>query len=252
MEVDAHSATRPYRLTVEEVADALGTDLRNGLSESDTQQRLEQYGPNELPAEEAVSAWRRFLAQFQDVLVILLLVAAAVSAGVWALERDTPAPYEALAILAVVLLNAAMGYLQEARAEAAVAALGAMSAAEATAIRGGERRRVPASEIVPGDVILVEEGDTIPADARLIESTALQTAEAALTGESLPVAKDTAPIADEVTLGDRHKMVFSGTVATYGRGKAIVTATGMRTEIGRNAGLLKETHEEATPLQKEL
>jgi P-type Ca2+ transporter type 2C len=121
----------PYRLTVDEVADALGTDLRKGLSASDAQQRREQYGPNELLADKAVSAWRRFLAQFQDVLVILLLVAAAVSAGLWALERDTPAPYEALAILAVVLLNATMGYLQESRAEAAVAALGARQAREA-------------------------------------------------------------------------------------------------------------------------
>ena len=113
-------------------------------------------------------------------------------------------------------------------------------------------RSVPAADLVPGDVILLEEGDTIPADARVIESTALQTAEAALTGESLPVSKDTAPISDEVALGDRHNMVFSGTAVTYGHGKAIVTATGMRTEMGRIAGLLKETRDEATPLQQEL
>ena len=152
----------------------------------------------------------------------------------------------------MVLLNAAMGYVQEARAEAAVAALRAMSAAEAAVIRGGERRRIAAADLVPGDVILIDEGDTIPADARLIETAALQTSEAALTGESLPVMKDTAAIAGEAALGDRDNMVFSGTAVTYGHGKAIVIATGMQTEMGRIAGLLKATPQESTPLQREL
>jgi Ca2+-transporting ATPase len=241
-----------YRQSVEEVSESLASHLRDGLSETEARARLERDGPNELAAEPPVPPWRRFLAQFQDVLVILLLIATAVSAGLWAYERDTALPYEALAILAVVLLNATMGYLQESRAEAAVAALRALSADAATVIRDGERRRVPATEIVSGDVIMLEEGDTIPADARVVESTALQTAEAALTGESLPVSKDTAPIADDVVLGDRHNMVFSGTAVTYGHGKTIVTATGMRTEMGRIAGLLKETREEQTPLQREL
>ena len=242
----------PYRLTVDEVAALLRADVRNGLSEQEAQARLQQYGRNELVADKTIPAWRRFIAQFQDVLVVLLIIAAGVSAGLWALERDGGLPYESLAILAVVLLNATMSYLQESRAEAAVAALRAMSAAHATVIRGGERRQIPASDVVPGDIILIEEGDTIPADARLVESTALQTAEAALTGESLPVAKETGPIAGEAALGDQHNMVFSGTVATYGRGKAIVTTTGMRSEMGRVAGLLKETRKEVTPLQREL
>jgi Ca2+-transporting ATPase len=145
-----------------------------------------------------------------------------------------------------------MGYVQESRAEAAVAALRAMSAADASVIRDGERRSVPASQIVPGDVILIEEGDTIPADARLIESAALQTAEAPLTGESLPVTKGTDAIAGDAPLGDRDNMVFSGTAATYGHGKAVVTATGMRTEMGKIAGLLEATPDESTPLQREL
>jgi P-type Ca2+ transporter type 2C len=161
-------------------------------------------------------------------------------------------PYEAIAILAVVLLNAAMGYVQESRAEAAVAALRAMSAADATVIRDGERQSTLATAVVPGDIIVIEEGDTIPADARLIESVALQTAEAALTGESLPVTKDTKPIAEDVPLGDRHNMIFSGTAVTYGHGTAVVTATGMRTELGHIAGLLQRTPDEATPLQREL
>jgi P-type Ca2+ transporter type 2C len=242
----------PYRQPVDDVVASFGTHAQRGLAEDDARARLAQYGRNELAAEKPAPAWRRFLAQFQDVLVILLLIATAISAGLWFYERDAALPYEALAILAVVVLNATMGYVQESRAEAAVAALRGMSAADATIIRDGERRSVPASEIVPGDVILIEEGDTIPADGRLIDSTALQAAEAALTGESLPVTKETAPIDDDVALGDRDNMVFSGTAATYGHGKAIVTATGMDTEMGRIAGLLKETGQESTPLQREL
>ena len=241
-----------YRQPVDDLVAALGSDERRGLSDEEARSRLEREGRNELAAEKPVPAWRRFLAQFQDVLVILLLAATAISTGLWAFERDAPLPYEAIAILAVVLLNATMGYVQESRAEAAVAALRAMSAADATVIRSGERRSIAAADIVPGDVIFVEEGDTIPADARLIESTALQTAEAALTGESLPVTKDTAPIVDDVPLGDRDNMIFSGTAATYGHGKAIVTATGMRSEMGRIASLLKQTPDEPTPLQREL
>ena len=241
-----------YRQSIDDVIAALGTNVQHGLSDSDALSRLQQHGRNELVAEKPLPAWRRFLAQFQDVLVILLLVATAISAGLWAYERDAALPYEAIAIFAVVLLNATMGYIQESRAEAAVAALRAMSAADATVIRDGERRSIPATDIIPGDIILIDEGDTIPADGRLVDSTALQTAEAALTGESLPVTKDTEAIADDVPLGDRHNMVFSGTAATYGHGTAVVTATGMRTEMGRIAGLLKETHDEATPLQREL
>ena len=244
--------SRSYRQPIDDVIAALGTNVQHGLSDSEAQSRLQQHGRNELVAEKPPPAWRRFLAQFQDVLVILLLVATAISAGLWAYERDAALPYEAIAIFAVVLLNATMGYIQESRAEAAVAALRAMSAADATVIRDGERRSIPATDIVPGDIIVIEEGDTIPADGRLVESTALHTAEAALTGESLPVTKDTEAIADEVPLGDRHNMVFSGTAATYGHGTAVVTATGMRTEMGRIAGLLKDTHDEATPLQREL
>ena len=174
------------------------------------------------------------------------------SAGLWLLERDTPWPYEATAILAIVILNGVMGYLQEARAEQAVAALQRMSAAHATVVRDGERQRIAASDIVPGDIILVEEGDTIPADARLARSASLLTAEAALTGESLPVSKEIAALSGEAVLGDRHNMIFSGTAATYGRASAIVTATGMQTEMGRVAGALKSGSAETTPLQAEL
>jgi Ca2+-transporting ATPase len=241
-----------YRRPADDVVAALATDARRGLTEEEARARLHRHGPNELAAEQPVPAWRKFLAQFRDVLVILLLVAAGISGALWVYEREAALPYEAMAILAVVLLNAVMGYIQQSRAERAVAALRQMSAAHASVVRDGARRRVPATEIVPGDVILVEEGDTVPADARLIDEAALQTAEAALTGESLPVAKDTRPIHEEVGLGDRHNMVFSGTAATYGHGRGVVVATGMQTEMGRIAGMLKEAPAETTPLQREL
>jgi len=242
----------PYRQPVDDVLTTLDTDARRGLSVGEARARLERYGRNELTTEKPIPAWRKFLAQFHDVLVILLLIATVISAGLWLYERESALPYEAMAIFAVVLLNAVMGYRQESRAEQAVAALRQMSAAHANVIRDGARQSILATEIVPGDIILIEEGDTVPADARLIESTALQTAEAALTGESLPVSKDTLPITAEVGLGDRHNMIFSGTAATYGRGRAVVVATGMQTQMGRIAGMLQEAPTETTPLQQEL
>jgi Ca2+-transporting ATPase len=242
----------PYRVSADEALAALGSDARLGLSEADARARLERHGRNELTAEKPVPAWRKFLAQFADPLVILLLLATAISAGLWLLERESALPYEAIAILAVVLLNALMGFIQEARAEQAVAALRRMAAAHASVVRGGTRQSIAAVDVVPGDILLIEEGDTIAADARLIESTALQTAEAALTGESMPVSKDIAALGAAAGLGDRRNMVFSGTAATYGRGKALVIATGMQTEMGRIAGMLEATQAETTPLQKEL
>jgi Ca2+-transporting ATPase len=238
-----------YRAPVEQVLATLRTDEQAGLGTDEARARVERCGRNELRAEKPVPAWRRFLAQFQDVLVILLLIATAISAVLWWVERDQALPYEAIAILAVVVLNAIMGYVQQSRAEQAVAALRRMSAARANVIRDGTRQSVEAAELVPGDIILVEEGDTVPADARLIRSTALHTAEAALTGESQPVSKDIAPLQGDVPLGDQHNMIFSGTAVTYGRGKAVVTATGMQSQMGRIAGMLEAAPPETTPLQ---
>src|SRR5262245_17175024 len=169
-----------YQRTAEKLVDALRRDVDRGLTQSEADARLAQYGPNQLASEPPVPAWKRFVTQFRDVLVVLLLVATAISAALWFYERDSALPYEALAISAVVLLNAILGYIQEQRAESAVAALQQMAAAHAHAWRDGELRTIPASGLVPGDMMLVEEGDTVPADARVVQSTALQTAEAAL------------------------------------------------------------------------
>jgi Ca2+-transporting ATPase len=241
-----------YRQSVQDVLARLAADPQRGLSRQDAAERLERYGANELASEKPEPEWRKFLDQFTDVLVILLLIATAISAALWFYERETSLPYEALAIFAVVILNALMGYVQQSRAEKALAALNRMSSAHANVIRDGTRQSILAREVVPGDILLLEEGDTIPADARLIEAVCLQTAEAALTGESQPVGKDTAPISAEVALGDRANMVFSGTAVTYGHGRAVVTATGMQTQMGHIAGMLKAAPRESTPLQREL
>jgi Ca2+-transporting ATPase len=242
----------PYQRVVDDILAELGSDRARGLTSAEARARLERYGPNQLTAERPVPAWRKFLAQFQDMLVILLLIATAISVALWLYERSEGLPYEAIAISAVVLLNAIMGYVQGERAESAVAALRQMAAAHAHVIRDGELTSVPATEVVPGDLIVVEEGDTIPTDARVIQSTALQTAEAALTGESVPVSKEVDAISGEVGLGDRVNMIYSGTAVTYGRGRAVVVSTGMQTEMGRIAGMLADVPSETTPLQKEL
>jgi P-type Ca2+ transporter type 2C len=246
------SVKAPYRTEINEVLATVGVDQRRGLTQAEAAARLARHGRNELAAEEPPSAWKRFLAQFRGPLNLLLLVATAVSLLVWVIERESPLPYEALTILAVLLLNAVLGFVQEGRAEQALQALRQLSAAHAEVLRDGERRSVPAAELVPGDVLLLEEGSTVPADARVIEAVALQTVEAALTGESTPVTKDVAPIPMEVGLGDRTNMVLSGTLVSYGRGRAVVTATGAHTEIGAVAGLLSRTPAEETPLQREL
>jgi Ca2+-transporting ATPase len=250
--VPAEDNKPAYRQSVAEVLASWSTDAGQGLGMAEARARLDRYGRNELTAEKPVPGWKKFLSQFKDMLVVLLLVATAISTGLWLYEGDSALPYEAIAIFAIVLLNAVMGYIQTSRAEQAIAALRDMSPAEATVLRDGQRVKVAAVELVPGDVMLVEEGDTIAADARLIDATALKTAEAALTGESLPVSKDTAPITEEAVLGDRDNMVFSGTVATYGHATAVVVATGMHTEMGRIAGMLKRTPAETTPLQAQL
>ena len=228
--------------------------LRGDSSRTEAQRRLQQYGPNQLKSAPETPWWRRLLEQFQNFLVIILLVATVISIIEWLLQdpRETDLPYEAIVILAIVILNALLGYFQESRAERSVRALMALAAPETTVMREGERQRIPAHDIVPGDIVLVEAGDKVPADARVIESANLRTDEAPLTGESVPVTKVAQPIDEEASLGDRRNMLFASTVATYGRGRAVVVATGMESEVGRIAGLLEAAEKEPTPLQQEL
>jgi Ca2+-transporting ATPase len=251
---DADLPTAAHRGPAEVVVAALGSDEKAGLDSAEAQRRLERHGRNRLRAAPETSWWRRLLEQFQNVLVLILLAATVISAAEWLLQdpRETALPYEAIVILAIVLLNALLGFIHEARAEKSVRALMALAAPEATVIRDGERQRIVTDEIVPGDILLTEAGDKIPADARLIDEANLYTDEASLTGESLPVHKDSRPIEGDTGVGDRRNILFSGTVVTAGRGRAVVIATGMRTEVGRIAGLLEGARQEPTPLQQEL
>jgi Ca2+-transporting ATPase len=251
---EASISAAPHREPVESVVSALGSDTARGLSGPEAQRRLDQYGPNQLKSAPETPWWRRLIEQFQNFLVIILLVATVISGIEWLLQdpRESALPYEAIVILAIVVLNAMLGYFQEARAERSVRALMALAAPESTVIRDGERQRIPAHDIVPGDIVLVEAGDKIPADARIVESANLHVDEAPLTGESVPVTKETQPIDADVGLGDRRNMLFASTVATYGRGRAVIVATGMATQVGRIAGLLEAAEKVPTPLQQEL
>ena len=251
---DAIDMTASHAVPAETVVFALGSDPARGLDRAEAQRRLQQYGPNQLASAPEIPWWKRFLEQFENFLVIILLFAIVISVIEWLLQdpRKSALPYEAIVITAIVVLNALLRFFQEARAERSVRALMALAAPESTVVREGERQRIAAHEIVPGDIILVEAGDKIPADARIIEDANLRTDEAPLTGESMPVAKSPKPVAADVGLGDRVNMLFAGTVATYGRGRAVVVSTAMNTEVGRIAGLLEAAEKEPTPLQQEL
>ena len=243
---------KPWLADADAVADALRTDLAAGLTPEEAARRLSTYGANELRGEPPVPMWRRVLAQMRDPLVALLLVAVAVSLGAWVVEGAEGVPYDAVVIAVIVLLNAVLGVVQERRAEDAVAALAQMSAPTASVVRGGQQERVPARDVVPGDVLVLAEGDTVPADARLFSVASLHVAEASLTGESEAVSKQPATLRGPTALGDRTSMVFGGTAVTRGTGRAVVTATGMAAETGKIAQLLSETEQEPTPLQREI
>ena len=245
-------STEAWRREAEEVAAALGTSVSKGLTVAEAAARLARFGPNRLEAAQRVPGWRKFLGQFADPLIYLLLAAVVVSLVAWILEGGEAAPFDAIVIASIVVANAVFGYAQEARAEQAVAALQRMAAATAGVVRDGREERVLATEVVPGDVLLLAEGDAVAADGRLIEAASLTVAEASLTGESEAVLKDVAPIAHQVGLGDRVNMVFSGTAVARGRGRAVVTATGMATEMGNVARLLGRMEAQSTPLQREV
>jgi Ca2+-transporting ATPase len=232
-------------LPVEEVMGRLSS-TRTGLSSDEVRRRLTEYGPNELLSTDQVSSWTVFANQFKNVLIIILLIATAVSAFLGH-------GLESLVIAVIVLFAILLGFVQEYRAERAIEALKKMAAPFATVLRDGEEMRIPARDLVPGDLIKLTIGDRIPADARLVEVINLKADESSLTGESVSVDKQSASLTDEgLPLGDRNNMVYSGTVITYGRGLAVVTATGMLTEFGKITGMLKAVHKKKTPLQENL
>ena len=238
-----------HTLTSEALEHELASDLEAGLAEREAERRLSTVGPNELPAAPPPSPLTIFLAQFSS-LIIWVLIGAAVVSGLLQEWID------AAAILAIVVLNAILGFLQEFRAERSLAALRKLSVATARIIRAGVMRSIPARDLVPGDLIQVEAGDRIPADCRIIYATSLQTQEASLTGESTPVGKSAEPIPQtDVPLGDRHNMLFMSTVAVSGKGRALVTATGSQTELGKIAAMIHreaQAEQEETPLQRRL
>ncbi len=241
-----------YRYPTGAVVAALESDESLGLTTTEAQARLQRYGRNELQSLPPIPAWRKLLAQFWNPLTALLLVATVISLVVWWIEKDSVFPYESFTIFAIVLLNGILGYVQEHRAERAVAALQAMAAATARVLRDGYVQTLPTASVVPGDILIIEEGDTIAADARVLEAVALRLLEATLTGESTPVSKSATSIGQEAGIGDQTNMVFSGTATSSGRGRAIATATGSQTELGRIASSLERSFEKETPLQREL
>jgi Ca2+-transporting ATPase len=235
-----------HSLGTEEVLQQLKTFADQGLSDEEAASRLEQFGPNQLAEKPPTSFWQMLWDQFNNFVVMLLIVASVISA----LLGDY---IESSAILAIVILNAALGIIQERRAEQALAALKKLAAPEAHLIRGGSRIIVPSSQVVPGDLVLLESGNYIPADVRLIEAINLRIEEAALTGESVPVQKDaTMRLEADIPLGDRKNTAFMGTLVSYGRGRGVVVSTGMHTQIGLIAEMLQSVEEEETPLQKRL
>lgn len=242
----------PHALSIAAVAQLVRTDADHGLSQHEAAARLAAWGRNELREEPVEAWWERLLRQFQSPLVYLLVAAIAVSMLAWALEGASGWPLDALVIGAIMAANAVIGYVQEGKAASAVAELRAMVTEHATVVRDGQNRLVPTTEIVVGDVILLGEGDVVPADARLAQSHLLAVGEAILTGESEPVVKQVEPVAPAALVGDRADMVFGATAVTSGRGRAIVTATGMNTEVGGIATMLGETEAPPTPLEVEI
>lgn len=246
---------KAYTQSKEEVLRRLDADV-GGLTSAQAGERLEKYGPNKLKEAEKPTFLQRFLAQLKDPMLMILLAAAAVSAATGMLANENEWA-EVIIILAVVLLNAILGVIQESKAEAAIEALQTMTAATCKVLRDGKAVVLHATDLVPGDVVLLEAGDAVPADGRIIENASLKIEEAALTGESVPVNKVLEALGaiegrDEVPLGDRRNMCYMGSTVVYGRGKAVITATGMETEMGKIAGALADTKEEETPLQRKL
>ena len=231
----------------------LDADSASGLSSAEAEKRLAEHGENRLRERKKKTNLQRFAEQFKDVMILILLGAAAISFVVALTSHEPSEFFEPLLIVGIVIANAIMGVMQESKAEKALDALKSLSAPHARVIRSGKEQTIEAAKLVPGDIILVEAGDFVPADARLIESASLKSEESALTGESVPAEKDAnAEISADAALGDRKNRIYSGCSITYGRGRAVVTATGMDTEMGKIANLLENGEDTQTPLQHRL
>lgn len=242
-----------HNKSAEEVLKALSADTQKGLTLEKLSELQAEFGPNKLKEKKKKTILQRFFDQFKDVMILILIIAAVISFVIACVEGNPKEFFEPALILLIVILNAVMGVLQESKAEKALDALKNMSAPHARVIRDGEEKIIDASLLVPGDIIKLEAGDFVPADARLIHSVSLKSEESALTGESVPTEKDAAAVVDEkAPLGDRSNMVFSGCSITYGTALAVVTATGMNTEMGKIANLLDSEGESQTPLQQKL
>lgn len=246
---------KEYLASAEDVLKEQSTSADAGLSTSEAQTRQAKFGPNKLKEEEKTPLWIRFFQQMADPMVIMLIVAAVISAVTGMIQGESEWA-DVVIIMAVVIINSALGVIQEAKSEEALAALQEMSAAQSKVIRDGKQISLHSSELVPGDIVLLEAGDAVPADCRVLESASMKIEEAALTGESVPVEKHADPIAldgaDDVPLGDRKNMCYMGSTVVYGRGRAVVCGTGMNTEMGKIAGALNDAKEELTPLQVKL
>ena len=240
-----------FNKEVKDVEKELETDLDKGLDSSKVEAHKAKYGLNELQEKKKDSLFKKFMAQFKDFSIIVLIIAAIVSGAVGIAEGEGIT--DTIIILIVVLLNAVIGVVQESKAEKSLEALKKLSEHAAKVIRDGKEQVIPARELVPGDIVIIETGDYVSADLRIIEAVNLKSQESSLTGESVPVEKETAPIeGTEIGIGDRVNMLFSSSLITYGRGKAIVVETGMNTEVGKIAGMLNETEKQETPLQRRL
>ena len=240
-----------FNKDVEEVSKTLNTDLEKGLSEEEAKKRQKENGYNELQEKKKKSLFVKFLEQFKDFMIIILIIAAIVSGVVGQMQGEGFT--DSIIILIVVILNAVIGVIQENKAEKSLEALKKMSSYSAKVMRDGKVTVIPSRELVPGDIVILDTGDYVPADIRIIDAVNLKAQEASLTGESVPVEKDAATIEnEEVSLGDRTNMLFSSSLVTYGRGKGIVVETGMHTEVGNIAGMLNSVEETATPLQQKL
>ncbi|MDR2979110.1 MAG: calcium-translocating P-type ATPase, PMCA-type [Bacteroidales bacterium] len=239
-----------YNLTIEEVEQELKTSAISGLSEKEVEYRRDKYGYNEFNKQKATPLWKKFLSQFKSFMIIVLLIAATISGVVGVLEGEGFT--DAIIILAIIILNAIIGTVQEAKAEKSLEALEKLSSPHCKVIRNGQLHVIESKELVPGDLVVIETGDAVPADLRLTETVNLKIQEAAMTGESVPEEKFTDKIYGEVSLGDRDNMAFGSTNVTYGRGKGIVTTIGMQSEVGKIAGMIQTVPDTKTPLQEKL